>query len=487
MVLGTHQATATSPATQVIFHSLDFIVFFVAVLAVYWALPFRAQNVWLLVAGYFFYGYVHPWYVILLAFTSIADFGSAWCISRFPDKKKVFLTATLVMNFGVLATYKYFNFFAENVTALLRSAGLNVSDVTIQLLLPVGISFYTFQSASYVVDVYRGVVKARASLLDYLVYGSFFPQLVAGPIERADHLLSQVERPRHFDWETARDALLLMVWGFLKKLVVADNVAVVCNKIFSLNADAQSFPVLWAGVFAFAVQIFADFSAYTDIARGVARLLGFELAMNFNHPYLADSPSDFWRRWHISLSTWFRDYVYIPLGGSKSGLVRQCMAILVTFLLSGLWHGASWNYILWGAYHGALLVIWRLWAALPPALQWSRVWKPVRVLVTFVLILIGWLMFRETDIHHLGRMLTLSPFQVTSQEWWLGLYFFLLVGFTAFPIMVQTFLAVRLQGFWGQVAGGRRFALQLLLMIVMMLLIIFMRSPEGSDFIYFQF
>ena len=470
-----------------IFHSLDFLIFFVVVFAIYWALPFRAQNPFLLVAGYFFYGYVHPWYLLLIAFTSTADFSSAYWMSHHPTRRKLLLIGTLVVNFSVLATYKYFNFFAENITAILRGAGWQVDDVTIQLLLPVGISFYTFQSASYVVDVYRGHITARRNLRDYLLFISFFPQLVAGPIERAADLLKQVERPRHLDWDKARDALLLMAWGFLKKLVIADHVAVVANKIFALNTQAQSFPILWAGVFAFAVQIFADFSAYTDIARGAARLLGFELCQNFRHPYLADSPADFWRSWHISLSTWFRDYIYIPLGGSRCGLTRQCLALMLTFLLSGLWHGAGWNYLLWGGYHGLLLVLWRLWALAPAALQWQRLWKPLRIALTFGLVLIGWLMFRETDVLHLFALLQLSPLAATAEQWWLGLYFLLLAGFIALPIIIQTAADVRATGWWSRLSDPLRWALQAALLALMTLVIVFFRSTQGSDFIYFQF
>ena len=470
-----------------IFHSFDFLIFLLVVFTVYWALPFRAQNAFLLVAGYVFYGYVHPWYLLLIAFTSTADFSSAYWMTKYPSRKKLFLMATLLVNFGVLATYKYFNFFAENITAALRASGMQVSDITIQLLLPVGISFYTFQSASYVVDVYRGHITARRNLRDYLLFISFFPQLVAGPIERAADLLKQVERPRHLDWDNARDALLLMAWGFLKKLVIADHVAVVANKIFALNAQAQSFPILWAGVFAFAVQIFADFSAYTDIARGAARLLGFELCQNFRHPYLADSPADFWRRWHISLSTWFRDYVYIPLGGSRCGLTRQCLALMLTFLLSGLWHGAGWNYLLWGGYHGLLLVLWRLWALAPAVLQWQRLWKPLRIAITFGLVLIGWLMFRETDVQHLFALLQLSPLAATAEQWWLGLYFLLLAGFIALPIVIQTAADVWATSWWSRLTDPLRWALQAALLALMTLVIVFFRSTQGSDFIYFQF
>ena len=248
----------------------------------------------------------------------------------------------------------------------------------LRVALPVGISFYTFQSVSYTIDVYRGHVAARRNLVDMGVFVSFFPHLVAGPIMRASSLLPQVERERRFSASDARDATMLLAWGFFKKLVIADNVGVIANKVFALQSP--EFAVLWAGVFAFAIQIYADFSAYTDIARGTARWLGFDLVRNFDHPYLASGPTDFWRRWNISLTTWFRDYVFLPLSfalsrridrdrwlGVRDDIWIYAVATMATFLLSGLWHGASWNFVLWGGYHGVLLVLARALSAAPPA------------------------------------------------------------------------------------------------------------------------
>jgi alginate O-acetyltransferase complex protein AlgI len=328
----------------VIFHSLDFIAFFVAVVAVYWMLPHRGQNILLLVASYFFYGYIHPWFLYLIAASTIIDYSAARGMERWPERRRQFLWLSIISNFGMLGFFKYFNFFAENVAVALASLGISVSEPTLRILLPVGISFYTFQAMSYTIDVYRGELRPRRSLLDLAVFISFFPHLVAGPIQRASFLLPQVEGRRRFSPEQARSGFVLICWGFFKKLVIADNVGVIANKVFAL-AD-PTFYILWAGVFAFAIQIYADFSAYTDIARGTSRWLGFELTENFDHPYLARSPADFWRRWNISLSTWFRDYVYIPLGGSRGGRLRWARNIMITFLLSGFWHGASWNYVL---------------------------------------------------------------------------------------------------------------------------------------------
>jgi D-alanyl-lipoteichoic acid acyltransferase DltB (MBOAT superfamily) len=304
-----------------IFHSVDFLVFFVAVTAIYWLLPHRGQNLLLLVTSYFFYGYVHPWFLLLIATSTVIDYCAARGMEAWPRHRRQFMALSVISNFGMLGLFKYFNFFAENVAAVLHAAGLSVSGPVLRIVLPVGISFYTFQAMSYTIDVYCGELRARRSLLDLAVFISFFPHLVAGPIQRATYLLPQVESNRRFSVEQARSGFMLICWGFLKKLVIADNVGVLANKVFAL-AD-PTFYLLWAGVFAFAIQIYADFSAYTDIARGTSRWLGFELTENFRHPYLARSPADFWSRWNISLATWFRDYVYIPLGGSARRALRS--------------------------------------------------------------------------------------------------------------------------------------------------------------------
>jgi alginate O-acetyltransferase complex protein AlgI len=269
----------------VIFHSLDFIVFFLVVVAVYWRLPHRGQNALLLAASYFFYGYIHPWFVGLILTTTVVDYWAARGIQDRPDRRKVMLGLSLGANLSLLGFFKYFNFFAENVQEVLALVGLNVSAPVLRVILPVGISFYTFQALSYTIDVYRGRLHARRNFIDFATFVALFPQLVAGPIERATHLLPQVEAGRRHSWEATRDGLLLAVWGYFKKLVIADNVGIIANKVFSLQDPG--FAMVWAGVFAFAIQIYADFSAYSDIARGVARCFGFSLMRNFDHPYLA--------------------------------------------------------------------------------------------------------------------------------------------------------------------------------------------------------
>jgi D-alanyl-lipoteichoic acid acyltransferase DltB (MBOAT superfamily) len=483
----------------VIFHSLEFLAFFLITLAAYWALPLRAQNLLLLGASYLFYGWVHPWWPLLLFATTLVDYWSARRMSERPDQKKAWLWLSIVTNFGLLGFYKYFDFFVENVAAAASSIGWNVPDLALRLALPAGISFYTFQSMSYTIDVYQGHAPARTRFVDIAAFVSFFPHLVAGPIMRATNLLPQFEHERRFDPAAARDAAVLVVWGLFKKLVIADNVGVIANKVFALQ-DPEFF-VLWAGVFAFAIQIYADFSAYTDIARGVAKWYGFDLIRNFERPYLASGPGDFWHRWNISLSTWFRDYVYIPLGGSRRGGGRVAANLMITFLASGFWHGASWNYVLWGAYHGLLLIIARAAGVArasahatggkPRAARWLR---PLQVGAMFGLTCVGWLIFRETEIQQLVRNLQLTPFASTDAGRAAGLYLFLLVFLYSTPLWIHDL--------WAEAGGPdliaamavpesrprwRRVAAQAGLCGVMFAAILVMRSQTALNFIYFAF
>ena len=469
-----------------IFHSLEFFVFFAITLAVYWQLPHRGQNVLLLIASYVFYGWVHPWWPLLLFATTFVDYWSARRMSERPQQKKLWLWLSVVTNFGLLGFYKYFDFFVDNVAAAGAALGWNIPHVALRIALPAGISFYTFQSMSYTIDVYRGHAPARRSFLDIATFVSFFPHLVAGPIMRATNLLPQVEQPRRFDAAAARDAGVLIVWGLFKKLVIADNVGVIANKVFALQQP--DFCVLWAGVFAFAIQIYADFSAYTDLARGVAKWYGFDLIKNFARPYLASGPADFWHRWNISLSTWFRDYVYIPLGGSRRGPGRVAANLMITFLASGLWHGASWNYVLWGAYHGVLLVIARM---VPAAPRWIR---PLQVVAMFVVTCIGWLIFRETELTQLIADFRLSPAASTPLGRETGLYLFLLVLLYSLPLwiydlwaemrapdLVEEIERPRLEVRWPRVFA------QAALCGVMFAAILVLRSQSTLNFIYFAF
>jgi D-alanyl-lipoteichoic acid acyltransferase DltB (MBOAT superfamily) len=472
-----------------IFHSLEFVAFFAAITIVYWRLPRREQNLLLLGGSYVFYGWIHPWFVSLLFITTFTDYWAARRMSERPSQKRAWLWLSIGANLGMLGFFKYFGFFADNIQAVAATVGLQVPHPVLQILLPVGISFYTFQSMSYTIDVYRGHAPARQNFVDVAAFVSFFPHLVAGPIMRATNLLPQFEQDRRFDAAAARDAAVLIVWGYFKKLVIADNVGVIANKVFALQSP--ELPILWAGVFAFAIQIYADFSAYTDIARGVAKWLGFDLIKNFQHPYLAASPSEFWHRWNISLSTWFRDYVYIPLGGSRAGQGRVAANVMITFVVSGLWHGASWNYVLWGAYHGTLLIIERTlgrFVTLPRAL------RIVQIPAMFVLTCIGWLIFRETDLSQLIRDFGLRPSGVTALGAQTGLYLFLLAFLYSIPLWINdlyaelggpslSFAIDRAEA----AVNWRTVAAQAALCGVMVATIVVLRSQTSLDFIYFAF
>lgn len=476
-----------------VFQSVEYLLFLSVVLAAYLWLPRRGQNAMLIAAGYIFYGWVHPWYGLLLASTTLIDFTCARWIaaSASPRRRKQFLAISLVTNFSSLAYFKYAGLLTGNVTAALAALGLVPAPWLLEVALPAGISFFTFQNVGYVTDVYRGHVPARRSLLDYACFASFFPQLVAGPIERADNLLRQVCAPRNPDAVRARSGLVLIAWGLFEKLAIADSAALLADKVFSLAHP--SFPILWGGVLAFGVQIYADFSAYTDIARGSARLLGFELRENFNHPYLAQSPPDFWRRWHMSLSTWFRDYVYIPLGGSRHGPAKTIRNLIITFFLSGLWHGASWNFVLWGLFHGVLVALWPHLAKVVPLLARSGGWTGAafRVALTFGLMNFGWLMFREHSLGMIARDLKLNPLAAASSDWRIGAGLAAEAILYGIPLTVLYPIAQRLRlipaADDARLFTWRWTVMQGVAAGLCVLGIVALRCSVGRDFIYFQF
>lgn len=389
------------------FVQVEFLVFLALVLGLYWLVPLRGgarrvwQNVVLLLGSVVFYGWVHPWMVGLLAFSTLLDYGVGRGMAARPDRKGALLALSLAGNLGMLALFKYHDWFAGEVAQALGSLGVQVHPWTLGLALPVGISFYTFQTLSYTIDVYRGRLAARRNLLDHAVFVSMFPQLVAGPVERARDLLPQVEGQRSWSWARARSGVGLALWGAFKKVVIADTVALHVDRAFAVEGAPPV--LLWAAAAGFMVQILADFSGYTDIARGTARLLGFELVQNFRHPYRASSPSDFWRRWHISFSSWIHEYLYIPLGGNRKGELRRILATFGALLLSGLWHGASWNFVLWGAYHAVLLVVWRAGARVLPRVP------GLGVVAMLGFTLVGWMLFRQGDLGVLAATFSAPP------------------------------------------------------------------------------
>lgn len=384
-----------------IFNSVQFAFFFTAVLGLYWLLDHRRQNRMLLAASYVFYG-SWDWRFLSLIFAStVFDYWAGLRIGRAEGRreKKTFMIASVAVNLGFLGFFKYFNFFSENFAVLLNHAGLHASAPLLKIILPVGISFYTFQSMSYTIGIYRGELKPTRDFLDFALYVAFFPQLMAGPIERARDLMPQVLKPRPpIDYEGFRQGSYLILWGLVQKVIVADRLSVFVDQTFSSAAPYSGAKVLFA-VYAFAFQIYGDFAGYSNMARGIAKLLGFDFMVNFDFPYLAKNPREFWQRWHISLSTWLRDYLYIPLGGSRGGTAETCRNLMIAMFLGGLWHGAAWTFVAWGVYHGLILVVHRLWG---PKV---RLGGFVSQVVTFHAVCLGWLFFRADSMRQAWAML----------------------------------------------------------------------------------
>ncbi len=401
-----------------VFNSFHFVVFFVVVYALYRSVPHRQQNWLLLVASYYFYGSWDWRFLGLLGASTLVDYFVARYIARQEDgaRRKAALIASLTFSLSMLGFFKYFNFFADSLQVMLRGIGVEADYVTLNILLPVGISFYTFITMSYVIDVYRRDIEPCRSLRDFALFVSYFPHLVAGPILRADALLPQIQQPRRIPASRIREGLWLILFGCFKKIFVADNLAHLADAAFNAPGPLGAGQVL-VGTYAFAFQIYGDFSGYSDIARGTSLLMGIELNLNFRFPYFVRSSPEFWRHWHISLSTWLRDYLYIPLGGNRGGPSRTKINLAVTMVLGGLWHGAAWTYVLWGAYQGALLMLFRTgdeWLVRRPQ-QWlgSPVARVVGTILMFHLTCYGWLIFRANSVEQIGQM-TMSLVDASS-------------------------------------------------------------------------
>ncbi len=406
-----------------LFNSIAFLIFLPIVFFLYWFVfkkNLRLQNILIIIASYVFYGWWDWRFLILLFVSSGTDFLLGLSIGKQedPKKRKWLLILSLIINLGILGFFKYFNFFVDSFISSFASLGINLEPRTLNIILPVGISFYTFQSLSYTIDIYRRQLEARKDFLNYLAFVSFFPQLVAGPIERARNLLPQFEKARVFVYENGADGLKLILWGFFKKVVVADNCGVWANSIFN-NSENISGPTLFLGAVFFTFQIYGDFSGYSDIARGLAKIFGFELMKNFNLPYFSRSMREFWQRWHISLSTWFKDYVYIPLGGSRCSKPRQIFNTLVTFTLSGFWHGANWTFVFWGFLNGLYMIPGILLGkpvakTLPaPGKLLPTPKDLLKILITFFFTVIAWTFFRSQSIGQafsiIGKMFSPDP------------------------------------------------------------------------------
>jgi D-alanyl-lipoteichoic acid acyltransferase DltB (MBOAT superfamily) len=471
-----------------VFNSLDFGVFLIIVVPLVWLLPHRAQNRLLLVASYVFYAAWDWRFLGLIGISTVIDYfvGLGLGATQDPKRRKHLVLVSLVGNLGILGCFKYLGFFTDSLIRLLDVFGLSLRQIDIDVVLPVGISFYTFQTLSYTIDVYRKRLQPTRDFLDFALFVSFFPQLVAGPIERASRLLPQIAVPRRFTWSKFGSGCWLMLWGLFKKAVIADNMAAVVDGVFAPNAIVTG-PEVVLGVLAFAFQIYCDFAGYSDIARGVARMLGFELMLNFDIPYKSRNPSEFWRRWHISLSTWLRDYLYISMGGNRLGRGRRQRNLILTMLLGGLWHGAAWTFVVWGTFHGVWLVVHaalqdRLAAIAPRGAVGARLWGALCMAVTFVLWCVSLLVFRADSLGHcvalFGTMFTdFDPGRVGS---WL-----LPFAFLVWPLLLMEWFQSRTND--QEVIFRAPVWVRTLIYVLLVYAITILGEDFGVPFIYFQF
>lgn len=477
-----------------LFNSISFAIFFPIVFILYWFVfrkNYKQQNFLLLLASFYFYACWDWRFMFLLLFSIVLDYFSGIMIEKSETKRKrvFWLWLSIGINLGFLGFFKYYNFFAESFAEMFRNFGYEINPWTLKIILPVGISFYTFHGLSYVLDIYNRKIRAERNFVDYAVFVSFFPLLVAGPIERATHLLPQIQKERHFDYKKAVDGLRQILWGLFKKIVIADNCAEYANQIFNNSAD-QSGSNLVMGALFFTVQIYCDFSGYSDIALGTARLLGVELLRNFAFPYFSRDIAEFWRRWHISLSTWFRDYLYIPLGGSKGGTWMKVRNTFIIFLVSGFWHGANWTFIVWGflnaLYFMPLLLSNRNRNNMEIVAMGSLLPSPkdfIKISVTFALSVFAWIFFRAESLTHafsyIKGIFTKSLFSFPT------VFPVTIIFLTVFFFIVEWFgredkYALESFGF-----GWPRFVRLGFYYLIIVLIFAFMGKEQ--EFIYFQF
>jgi alginate O-acetyltransferase complex protein AlgI len=472
-----------------LFNSLHFVWFFLVVYALYRLLPHRPQNWLLLAASYYFYAAWDWRFLGLLLGSTVVDYTCALLIDRQTNqrRRKRLMWVSILFNLSLLGFFKYFNFFADNLHVLFGALGWQVDFVTVRVLLPIGISFYTFVTMSYVIDVYRRQIPATRNFVDFAVFVAYFPHLVAGPILRATALLPQIHAPRRISAAQLRDGAWLIAWGYFMKVFVADNLAPLANQVFEPDGSPTGVNAL-LGVYAFAFQIYGDFAGYSNIARGTSKLMGIELIENFRFPYLVRSPQEFWRHWHISLSSWLRDYLYIPLGGNRGTPAQTRRNLMITMVLGGLWHGAAWTFVLWGVYQGALLGVYRTLEGIAGARKWllddSPAARALGWAVMFHLTCYGWLIFRATSLSQLGSMTAalLTNFAPASADFNglvvpLALYLTPLLLVHALEARANDVLIVR------RLPVGLRYSVY----AATAYLIVLFGNFGGADFIYFQF
>ncbi len=493
-----------------IFNSIDFLIFFPIVTLIYFLVPKKLRYIWLLGASYYFYMCWNAKYAILLLVSTLTTWLAGWMIQIAKDVrvKKGAMAACIVVNIAILFFFKYFNFFTDTCNRILSKLNIQIPENTLDVLLPVGISFYTFQALGYIIDVYRGRIEAEKNPLRYALFVSFFPQLVAGPIERSENLLKQVrnvDKMKIWNYENITSGLTLMMWGLFVKMVIADRVAVLVNTVFD-GVYMYGTVALAAGAMGFALQIYCDFMGYSTIAVGAARVMGFTLMENFETPYFATSVSDFWRRWHISLSSWFCDYVYIPLGGNRCSKVRKYFNLLVTFGVSGLWHGANWTYVFWGMLHGVYQIVGDITRPVRQAVcikcqakTESFSFKLAQMVGTFFFVDIAWIFFRASSISvaldYCKRLFTKwDPWSLFNGEiYTLGLDRFefnilVVAAIVLFLVdLLRYFKKQTITEFLKEQCIWFRWGVILLLIFACIIYGMYGIQFESSQFIYFQF
>jgi len=472
-----------------LFNSLQFLIFFVVVYSIYLLLSHKWQNRMLLIASYVFYASWDWHFLSLIMIITVVDYccGRQIFASSTVRRKRLFLAISIGVDLTILGFFKYFSFFASSLQAMAEGLGVHLDAPTLHVILPVGISFYTFQSMSYCIDVYRGDVDAQRNVLDYALYVALFTQLVAGPIEKAKHLMPQIVNPRRITRRQIMEGLWMIYWGFFLKVFVADNLAKTADAVFGMNGVIAGSDALM-GVYAFAFQILGDFAGYSNMAIGFAKLMGFNLITNFLFPYFVTNPREFWRNWHISLSTWLRDYLYIPLGGNRGSKAATARNLFLTMLLGGLWHGAAWTFVCWGAFHGAVLVLHRFVCCRTSRNRAGNkpqaLWDLVRMVFMFHLTCIGWLLFRSQSFGQacdLARSLACNMAAPSPTAMGYGCR---LAFYSWLMLLVQY-----LQKKGGDLSGVLRLAAlpKAVIIMLMFYLLVIWGEYHGQEFVYFQF
>lgn len=478
-----------------VFNSIQFLFFLPIVFLLYW-LVFKSvkwQNVLIVVASYIFYGWWDWRFLTLIAITSLCTYASGVMIERHREKGKIISAANIVLNLLILSFFKYFNFFTESFANVMASVGWHCDFPTLNIVLPVGISFYTFQALSYSIDVYRKKLDASHSLIDVMAFISFFPQLVAGPIERATKLLPQIQQPRHFNVNEATSGMRQMLWGLFKKMIVADTCGMIVDSLWEDAASHSGFALLLGSIL-FAFQIYSDFSGYSDIAIGCARLFGINLTTNFKVPYFSRSMREFWRRWHITLMNWFTEYVYFPLGGSRGTKAKTILNTFIVFALSGLWHGANWTYVVWGLYHATwfvpliLLNRGRYKGTVASGKKLPSVKQSGLMLMTFAIATFGWIIFRAPSMADLGTYLS-AMFSSSLLKVGFGHNFKVALAYCAVMLIVEWIYREKrfALDFGDSPRGIVRYRWVRWTIYVVVFVCTVIMSGLHSNFIYFQF